>query len=1018
MRPLRLEMHAFGPYSGTQVLDFRELGDRPLFLIHGPTGAGKSTILDAICVALYGESSGDERNAGQLRSDYAPPELRTSVAYEFAIGDQAYRIDRRPKQEIPRVDGSGVQSITHQVSMYRRSGDHEDELIASGVNDVGTQVERLLGLRADQFRQVVVLPQGRFRELLTASSNEREKIFATLFQTEHYERIQDRLKKRAREIEQSLEQQYNQQRLVLGNVEVDSREALSGRIDELKKDLDALGEQRSRQDTSVEQARKMLDRERETDRKLKDVEKARAALDELLLHKDEVDGQRQTLEKARRASSLVDAEANLNERIREAETSEQECERLQRLTTNAQDTLKQAEEEKQHADALQPQLNQHVQKQRDLEALRPRITALTEAESSLNEARESARHHAEQAASLERQRDNVVETLEQTQQQLQTARLQSGQVEGHEATRNHLSRLVRQRSELETEREKLQQEREAQQTASTGLETANARLAEAERALDIMEAAWRNGQAALLARQLESEQPCPVCGSIHHPAPAASEDEIPDEAELEAQRQAVETARNNRDQASRNKITIDGRVESQAHNVERLQAELEDVIDTPVEELQKQRQDVEEKLRVATEESERVGDLQKQVDELHRNKEDLTSQLTEAQNALNEARNAEVSANTRFDTAAREVPEEYRSLEALDAALEVVSAEITRYSERIEKASSDLESARSAFQEISTRLESARKEASQYRERADRESASFAQRRAEQGFETDEEYREARIPAEQIDQLNTEINQYDERVSNARFHLGNAENAAAGLVQPDLDALETALSEAEAELQGIIERLAAQDSQLKNLQRASTQLDEIELEIGRLNQQYEVAEYLSSVANGEAAYSTYRVSFERFVLSAFLDEVLTYASNRLHNMTNGRFRLLRKTEGGDRRRSTGLDLEIEDAYTGTSRDVATLSGGEGFLAALSMALGLSEVVQNRAGGIRLQTLFVDEGFGSLDPDALDRSLQTLVELHHGRLVGIISHVPELQERIDARLTVEAGKTGSRARFAV
>jgi DNA repair protein SbcC/Rad50 len=1018
VRPVKLEMHAFGPYAGTQVLDFRELGDRPLFLIHGPTGSGKSTILDAICLALYGETSGDERKGGHMRSDYAPPEMRTRVVFEFAIGQETYRIDRRPGQEIPRANGS-VQSVGHQVSMYRcfpEVGD--DELIASKVGDVSEQVERLLGLRADQFRQVVVLPQGRFRELLTASSNDREKIFATLFQTEHYERIQDRLKERARDIRQNLDHQYSQQRLILANAETESSDALATKIAELEQERATLFTRRSQQETAVENARKSLEQARESDRKLTDVENAQTALNNLLSRKEEIDCQRQTLEQARRAATLADAEANLNRRLKEAEDSERARDRLQEQVGEAEQKLQAAELEKEQVDALQPQLDQHAERKRELEALRPRIRTLADAEQQLNDAGERARQLREKHEQLEQQRETVTEALEQAQQQLQTAKLQASQASGHEATRNHLSRLVRQRSQLETEQENLRQELEAQETASTSLETAGARLAESQRVLDIMEAAWRNGQAAVLARQLEDESPCPVCGSIHHPAPAEHEDDVPDEADLERQRSVVESARNNRDQASRNKITIDGRVQALNERVNDLQGELEGVIDTPAEELRKQRQDAEEKLRVAKEESERVEPLKEQVDALSTSNDQLSDQLTDAQKDLEEARNAEVAAKTSLENAAGEVPDEYRSLEALDAALETVSNHLTELSRRIELAQTELDSAKSEHQRLSAQHQAAAKEAERDRSQATEDAAAFAERRAGQGFETDQDYRAAKLPLEQVDQLDDQINLYDQQVSNATYHLENARKAAEGLAKPDLEALNEVLVTAEAELKGMIEKLAALDSQVGNLKRAGEQLSEIAEQIEELNKQYSVAEYLASVANGEAAYSNYRVSFERFVLSAFLDEVLTYATNRLYSMTNGRFRLLRKTEGGDRRRSTGLDLEIEDAYTGTSRDVSTLSGGEGFLAALSMALGLSEVVQNRAGGIRLQTLFVDEGFGSLDPDALDRSLMTLVDLHHGRLVGIISHVPELQERVNVKLTVEAGKNGSHARFVV
>jgi DNA repair protein SbcC/Rad50 len=1013
MRPLTLEMHAFGPYARSQTLDFRELGDRPLFLIHGPTGAGKSTILDAICFALYGETSGDERDGGQMRSDYAPPGLKTRVVYEFAIGNEIYRIDRTPKYDVLREDRETYRTIQHSVQMWRRfGGDGDEELIGSRVGEVGEHVERLLGLRADQFRQVVVLPQGRFRELLTASSNDREKIFSTLFQTYHYRAIQERLRERSRTVKGQLDDQYQQQRTVLDISGAENLDALVRKLGEADQQIAALAERQKQRELAVKRAQEALELARETDRKLRDVSSAQDSLNELLSQREDVDKRRHMLDRARKAAALTDAESILSQRIGEAEASEKRRDHLQEKLNEADQTLQQVEQEKKRADELQPEFEQQVQKQRDLEALRPRINTLSDAAQELNDVREKVRELGEQHEALEQQHTEVAHELEQAQQQLQSARLQAGQVQGHEVNRNNLSRLVRLRSQLDIDREALRDEIEAQVKAATGLEMAETRLAEAQRNFDLLEIAWRNGQAALLATKLEPDHPCPVCGSIHHPAPARSDDEVPDEAQLEERREAIQTAQNNLRQASNNKIAVDGRVQTLTARV----TELDELVDSSIEELRKQRQEAEDMLRAAREESDKVDSLKEQVDQLYLRKNELSGQATDAQEALNRARSSEVSAKTRVEAAAREVPEEYRSLDALDGALEITRQRFSEISGRIERAHNGLESAKSDYQQARLEFDAAARQSREDRERANQEAARFAERRAHQGFESDEDYRAARLPEEQVNQLDSEINQYDRDVSNAQFHLNNTQKLAEGLRQPDLQELEEALQSAESEYSGILGTLAAQRSQLDNLQQASRQINEIAETVKELEKEYEVVAYLASVAGGESTYNAYRVSFERFVLSAFLDEVLTYATNRLYGMTNGRFRLVRKTEGGDRRRSSGLDLEVEDAYTGTARDVSTLSGGEGFLAALAMALGLSEVVQSRAGGIRLQTLFVDEGFGSLDPDALDRSLSTLVDLHHGRLVGIISHVPELQERIDARLTVEAGKDGSYARF--
>ena len=1019
MRPLTLEMHAFGPYARSQTLDFRELGDRPLFLIHGPTGSGKSTILDAICFALYGETSGKERDGGQMRSDHAPADLRTRVVYEFAIGDRVYRIDRNPTYDVLRDDGETSRTIQHKVQMWERSThDDAERLIGSKVGEVGEQVERLLGLRADQFRQVVVLPQGRFRELLTASSNERERIFSTLFQTDHYRVIQDRLKKRAREIEHELEQQRQRQRTILETAQAESLDALNTKLAEIEEEIARLTAQRSKQEQVEKDARTALETARESDRKLKDVEQAKERVTELDGQREAIDQERSQLDLARKAATLTDAEANLDRRIKEAEQSEETRDELQDTVNEATDRLTCAQTAKEQADELQTEIERLTGQKRELEGYRPRIEALKSAEKALADTMagvEEKQAELEKARAQHREQSNQ---LEQEQQHLTTARLQAGQVDGLSAQLADLDRRVRQRGLLDTRQDELNKKLEEQETAATALETATHRLKQEEETLSVLDAAWRQGQAAVLARQLEEDQPCPVCGSIHHPVPAESDETIPTEEQLKRHRETVQTARDNRDKASNNKIKLEEQVTGLQGEVDGLKDDLGDDVYTPLANLQQQKGEVERRRTTAETEAAKVDGFDQHITGLGQNVQRLDEEVRRLTAEVSSATSASVAAQTSYDNALRELPEEYRSTEALEAAIESVGARIEELGRQVQSAETELREAKSAYERLSTQLESAMEKAREDREQADGEATSFEQRLQEQGFADREAYQAARLAQDEVDRLNQQINDFDTAVSNAQYWLRTAIQNAEGLSKPDLDTLEQAVTDAENETTRLVQALGQRSSERDTLTHARDQLNDIARQIDDLYKQYNVAEYLSSVANGEAAYSRHRVSFERFVLSAFLDEVLDYATHRLYGMTNGRFRLIRKTEGGDRRRSTGLDLEVEDAYTGTARDVSTLSGGEGFLAALSMALGLSEVVQNRAGGIHLQTLFVDEGFGSLDPDALDRSLKTLVDVHHGRLVGIISHVPELQERIDVRLSVEAGKSGSHASFVV
>jgi exonuclease SbcC len=734
-------MRAFGPFPAETVVDYRELGERRMFLISGPTGAGKTTTLDAMMFALFGETSGRDRRASQMRSQSASPGLLTEVLLDFALGGESYRVRRVPEQDRPNRRGPGRVSHRPEAVLWRRTGrsdDREDgEVLAARWERVDEKVEELLGFSADQFRQVVLLPQGQFRRFLSASSVEREEILEALFGTELYRRVEEALRQEAEKLRGQAEDLRLEEETTLRNAAASGSAELEGRkaaaLDRARERMEAVGRLRGRE----EELGRDLAAAEEVARKL-------AARDAARRKRDEA---RPALEKARVAREAA-------ERAHSEEAARGE--------------------ERRRAEDEARSLEERARKLLDLPALR------------------------------------------------------------------------------------------AEQEAASGDAAAlEARLADQRGRADRLESSWSRGQAAVLAGRLAPGRPCDVCGSPDHPSPARPEPAAPREAEVLAARSALRALEDRR---------------PSAHS---------------------RAAEAEERLR-----------------------------------ALGEDARADLG--------------------ALRCALEAARGRAAALAAALEAARGALGAAREAF---------------------------------------------ARA---------------DQAASDAGRDALLAERAAEGLEPRPLAPMAEELARVRAEMEQAIGEETTARNEAERTARTLEQLEALRARLEAVEREYAV---MGRVADAAGGRNPQRITFQRFVLRSFLEEVLGAATARLAGMSRGRYALRVARSAGDGRSSGGLELEVDDAWTGAPRPVATLSGGEGFLASLALALGLADVVQSRAGGIRLDTVFVDEGFGTLDEEALERAIATLTDLRReGRLVGIISHVPELRERIDARLEITADRESSAARF--
>ncbi|MEH6640813.1 SMC family ATPase [Vreelandella glaciei] len=1012
MTPLTLTMQAFGPFAGTETIDFTALGRSPLFLINGPTGAGKSSILDALCFALYGQTTGNEREPSQMRCDQANATLLTEVTLDFRLRGADYRVRRVPQQERPKARGEGTTTHNAEAQLWRLSADGEVEtcLVARKVNDATAELQTLIGLDANQFRQVMVLPQGKFRELLIADSKKREEIFSQLFQTQIFQRIEERLRLQANQIEREVKEHRQHISGILAGGELESEAAL-------EQEFEALTPQ-------VEQARKDFETAQLQRRKAEKQRDDAQALQRQFEARDSL-----AAEKTRHLEQQGQV-VSIQDHLTQSEHAQ--ALRPQRTAlTQAQQALSTAHAEQQQADAaLSSQRTSAEQAQRAFEAARERQAGLPELRERHRQLSEfihkgqqlselQARFQTAQAAwqqadgALKRdevQLDTIrqqgeaagvnLERLQTERQQLASAPVELNRFETLLTQRKELDVLTGQGRELTTQ----------QQQATAALDQRRSESEQAERFATEQEMRWHQGQAALLALTLEDDAPCPVCGSLAHPTPAVNNADIVTKEQVENARAAQAQARQSFQGAERHHQQLAQQISYHSEQVQRLNQQLGEWASQPLNELQKTCDELHRQVARQTSVEREISQQITARDALRREWGALDKQLKAQRPAVEKAKEDALRLESQRDQLSQSLPDDARDPDAMRQTLTELEREVTQ----IEQA---WESAQQALTNSQTQLARADEQLRGANERIERSEQSLQQARTEwqaalqaSPFSDETAFQTAQLDDAQRQALTHQIEAYQRRLAELEGALQNYHTQLADKTAPDITALTTVTEIAQAEEHTQLEAWRKLDGRLTTLKGIRQKLATAHTAQAKLESQYQLWGTLSEVANGRTGH---RISLQRFVLGVLLDDVLIQASERLVRMSRGRYQLVRREDPTKGNKASGLELDVADTYTGKNRSVATLSGGESFMAALSLALGLSDVVQAYAGGIQLDTLFIDEGFGSLDQDALDQAIAMLSELQMGgRMIGVISHVSELKEQMPIRIEVHASRHGS------
>ncbi|MEA4883347.1 MAG: SMC family ATPase [Clostridia bacterium] len=1015
MRPLRLEMQAFGPYVDRQALDFSALMGRNFFLIHGPTGSGKTTILDAMCFALYGQSSATGREYKQLRSDFAPVSLPTHVLFDFAVGPEIYRVERR-----------FVRDRTPSATIWRRTSaagpEDEGAVVETSTSRVTAKVVEILGLEPEQFRQVVLLPQGEFRKVLSAKTTERQQILEILFQTGRYREIEQALKDAAKSISTDLGGLTARRKQLLEDAGAENEDALAATHEK------TLAAQRGAKDDcrraaeEVQKASAALASGQRNWDKLDEERKAREVIKALEGAARDVDRMRDEHKWAKLAASCAEKEALFGVSQGDARAAAERCEKAKSKLTEAEEESRKSQEAYE-AEAL-PQREEERKRASQavvrLESLIPVVQAIDKARTCVVEAGAAMQKCGLRRDKTARSRAAVQEELTGARQGKDEAQAKATYLPKWEEDVRALREALGRAAKIAKLNADLGDKRTAHGKAARAVGHAENELLAARAELDGVRTRWAQGRAAALAAMLTDGQPCPVCGSIHHPAPAeGAEQAVADdtlrgaESRVKAMETAVEAAQAELSRTDRDCAAVAGRLE-ELQAADQAATCARGVLN---DDLSKALADAQARVREAENAASAVAKLAKEIVQAETALRAAEDEVAAAESEFSEAQAIGAAAKASLEEREAGVDPDLRAPDALERAL----ADAKRVSNALADA---LEKARKAAERGMQNLASARSEAAfaadaacSANEAFEKSKAALEIQIAECGFAGAEEYAHAKRSRKHIEELESRIGEYDKALHSASERLARAVEAASGLEEPDLEtlALDAARMQDESNKAIRAESELAQKADREQLWQKG--LSDVGRSIAQAESEYRVMGRISEAANGGNSLG---ITFERFVLASMMEQVTDAANQRLGLMSRGRYSLRRASERSDGRSAGGLDLEVNDAYTDAARSVSTLSGGEGFEASLALALGLADVVQSHSGGIHLDTIFVDEGFGTLDPEALDLALNTLIDLQRerGRLVGVISHVPELQERIDARLEVQPTDRGSTVRFVV
>lgn len=917
MRPLTLTLSAFGPYAGQITLALEQLGKNGLYLIRGDTGAGKTSIFDAIAFALYGEASGDQREAAMFRSQYAAPDTPTFVELTFESAGKTYRVRRVPEYTRPAKRGGGVTLQRAEAELTMPDG-----RVVTRVKEVGQAVREIVGVDREQFAQIAMIAQGDFLKLLVASTEERMRIFRQIFHTGRYQKLQAALKDQLAALSRARDKLRDGLMQAVGSARYPADSALGQRLADaqagrlLLQETAALLDEIVRQDSAAQEAgRRALER-----------------LDKQIGQAARTLGQARELAAAR--TQLRDAQAK-------RQAIQQEMEKAGAARAALAVRKPEREALAQQAAALAEEVRRHEACSRldqALEAAQKRYTAGCAAQAACaKQLTDLADQQAAARAGQERLADSAIRAEKQ--------RAEHAALLEEQRAFNGLSR------DLDAVAASARQYARVQKDYLAAAQSAEA----AQGRYQQMNRAFLDEQAGILALGLQDGAPCPVCGACSHPRPAQVTLGAPREADLEQAKQQAAAAQAEAGRLSAEAGQLRGALEARRAGLQQRAREL-------------------------------LGDVPC---------EEMAEQIAAAGAALRDRLAACKSALDQAQQDMRQLDQFGHTLRTLEQAVQQAQARQAAAQQAIARAEQDTQHLARQKQELADGL--------RYPDQA------AARRAAQQTKDTIQDLDRRTEQAEQAYQACK--SQADALEGTIAALAGQLEHAP----EIDMETIQAELEACNARRRALEDGQTARAARLDRNQDALRALETHGAALAEAEQKWGWVKSLADTAGGQLV-GREKIMLETYVQMTYFDRILARANTRLMVMSRGQYELKRRAQAENNRRQSGLELDVVDHYNGSVRSVKTLSGGESFQAALSLALGLSDEVQSAAGGVQLDVMFVDEGFGSLDEEALEQAVRALSDLSGGnRLIGIISHVEALARRIDRQIVVtKHGTAGSDA----
>lgn len=917
MRPLKITMSAFGPYAGEVTLDMQKLGKSGIYLITGDTGAGKTTIFDAISYALYGEASGNYRENTTLRSKYASADTPTFVELEFEYNNEIYKISRNPEYPRPNKRGEGFTKQSANAELVMPDGS-----VITKIKDVSAKVEEIIGINKNQFSQIAMIAQGDFRKLLNCETNERSKIFRKIFKTEPYHNIEIKLSSLFNELKRNREKEKSGIEQYINQLKCNENDTLSLELERAKSG-DVLIED------VIKLAGEIINKDTlEYTKTQKNIESINEEIEKINSNIKLYENQEATKK----------AYAGASAKLEELKTKRNECEKA----------YKSAEAQRERLEDLTRKINLINSKMPKYDELKSLENSINERTQSFEKSNNLLKLKQQEITSLEKEIDEKSKALEE----VKGADLL---VQKLTAQKEEINKKAEALKELKTEIDRCKAEQKNLKNAQSFAKFALDEYGALENEYNQIYIAFFNEQAGIIADELKDGEPCPVCGSTSHPNLARKSENAPSQADVESAQNLVKKAQEKADKARDTASALKSRFDEIAANVKSAAKKLfgtdDNVFDdynSNINALKKEYDCTLALLKTANEKLNLYKKLDKEIPKIQEKQKSLLDEISTL-NTQKASDEAFISENTKRVTSIKSELD----FESADRAKDKLK-EFTNLSSDIKNA---IEKSKNDFDDIKSKYDT------QKGTKASLENAL-------------KEFKE--IDLVSLNEKSLKLNEH----------------------KKDID--RTAKS--------LYSRIESNKLLVDNISEKRDILKEYD-------DKYVWLKALSETANGDISGKE-KITLETFVQMTYFDSIIRKANIRLLTMSDGQYELVRRSDAETLKKNEGLALDVIDHFNGSSRSVSTLSGGESFMASLCLALGLSDEIQSSNGGIKLDTMFVDEGFGSLDGEALDRALSALTSLSQGnRLVGIISHVDALCDRIDNKIVITKDRTiGSNAQI--